>query len=173
MSGLPQVLTNILNRKPDQLGVLVPNLEEGARSWGRIWGVEEWKSFYFSPRTLDALTYRGRPAEYEMKLAIASSDPQIEIIEPVKGASIYAEWIEQRGFGLHHLGYYVESLSYVTNELERTGLVPVQTGEGFGADGTGHYAYYENFGQDGLIIEFIEAAAQRREPEIMKSDVPS
>lgn len=159
------LLKTVMGRKADQIGILVPDLAVGAKEWGALWGVEEWSVFTFSPQTLTRLTYRGKESDLSMRLAISGSGPQIEIIEPNSGPSIYTEWIEQHGYGLHHLGYYVPSLTDAASTLSAAGHEPVQTGEGFGADGTGHFAYYENLGPNGLVVEFIEAAKQRRESE--------
>ncbi|MGO1183307.1 MAG: VOC family protein [Micrococcaceae bacterium] len=159
------LLESVAGRKADQIGILVPDLSRGAQEWGALWGVEKWSAFTFSPETLTRLTFRGEESDLSMRLAISGTGPQIEIIEPTSGPSIYSEWIEEHGYGLHHFGYYVDSLSEVTRELSAAGHEPVQTGEGFGADGTGHFAYYENLAPNGVFLEFIEAARQRREPE--------
>ena len=157
----------ILGRKPDQIGILVPTLEEGAKEWGNLCGVDEWKVFTFSPETLTRLTFRGEEAQYAMRLALYGSGPQIEIIEPLAGPSLYSEWIERRGYGMHHVGYYVDSLTDGIEAMRAHGHEPIQTGEGFGADGTGRYAYFEPEGELGLVIELIEAAVQRRESETL------
>jgi hypothetical protein len=67
----------------------------GARKWIRLPGV------HFGP---DACTYRGRPADFVADISLSyAGDTQLELIAPVTGASIYTEFLDRAGAGLHHI----------------------------------------------------------------------
>ena len=67
----------------------------GARKWVRMPGV------HFGP---DTCTYRGRPADHVADIALSyAGDTQLEVIAPVRGESIYTEFLDHSGPGLHHV----------------------------------------------------------------------
>ena len=89
------------------------------------------------------LTYRGRPGPYRVTIAISPTTPQIELVQPREGPSIYDEWLAERGEGLHHLGFWVDSLTEAAAEFAASGYEAIQTGAGYGLDGDGGYAYFD------------------------------
>jgi hypothetical protein len=47
---------------------------------------------------------RGEPVEYTMIGAEAHVGPiDVELLQPVDGPSIYKEWLEEHGEGMHHI----------------------------------------------------------------------
>lgn len=110
------------------------------------------------------LGLRGEPASYEMNIALWGEGPQIELIEPVRGPSIYHEWLEQHGPGLHHIGMYVEDLDVGLTEMARDGHEPVQWGRGYGETGDGGFAYFDTRDLFGIYTELIEIPEVRMPP---------
>ncbi len=67
----------------------------GAKTWVRMPGV------HFGPQTC---TYRGRPADHVADVALSyAGDTQLEVIAPVRGDSVYTEFLDRSGPGLHHV----------------------------------------------------------------------
>ena len=67
----------------------------GAKKWIRMPGV------HFGP---DTCTYRGRPADFVADISLSyAGDTQLELIAPVSGESIYTEFLDAAGPGLHHI----------------------------------------------------------------------
>ncbi|MCK0174035.1 MULTISPECIES: VOC family protein [Mycobacteriaceae] len=67
----------------------------GARRWIRMPGV------HFGP---DTCRLRGAPADFVADVALSyAGDTQLEIITPVSGPSIYSEFLDRCGPGLHHV----------------------------------------------------------------------
>jgi catechol 2,3-dioxygenase-like lactoylglutathione lyase family enzyme len=67
----------------------------GAKKWIRMPGV------HFAP---DACTYRGKPADFVADISLSyAGDTQLELIAPVTGESIYTEFLDSVGPGLHHI----------------------------------------------------------------------
>ncbi|WP_197377485.1 VOC family protein [Mycolicibacterium baixiangningiae] len=67
----------------------------GARKWVRMPGV------HFGPETC---RFRGRPADFVADVALSyAGDTQLEIITPVRGESLYTEFLDRCGPGLHHV----------------------------------------------------------------------
>jgi catechol 2,3-dioxygenase-like lactoylglutathione lyase family enzyme len=67
----------------------------GAKKWIRMPGV------HFGP---DTCTYRDGPADFVADISLSyAGDTQLELIAPVSGESIYTEFLESAGPGLHHV----------------------------------------------------------------------
>jgi len=89
----------------------------GAKKWVRIPGV------HFGP---DTCTYRGRPADFVADISLSyAGDTQLELIAPVNGDSIYTEFLDQAGAGLHHICVEVDD---VEAALAERGAEVVQRG---------------------------------------------
>lgn len=152
----------------DQLGFLVPDLAEGVREWTAALDAPQWRIYSYSPGKAGAhYGYRGRPGQFAMRLALADTVPQIELIEPIAGPSIYHDWIAEHGYGLHHVGFFVSSVADIVDDYRAHGLEPAQTGAGYGVDGDGGFAYYERQHVLGAVVEFIEIPARRVPSEIL------
>jgi hypothetical protein len=104
--------------------------------------------------------YRGHPAEWTVRLVLNSRRPQYELIEPVDGPSVHADWLEERGEGFHHVGYVVQSLERTTAEMEAAGHPPIARIHSFGAAGDGAAAYYDTADTLGFLVEAVEPPSQ-------------
>lgn len=152
----------------DQLGFLVPDLAAGVQQWTAALNVTDWRVYtYSSDITGTTFSYRGQPGEFAMRLALANTVPQIELIQPMVGPSIYHDWIDQHGYGFHHVGFFVPSIADTIDEYRRSRLEPAQTGAGYGVDGDGGFAYYEMEDNLGTVVEFIEVPKNRRPSELL------
>lgn len=148
-----------------QVAFLVPDLASGVETWGALLGRSDWLVYTYSPETVPHLTFRGEPGKFSMRLALSGASPQLELIEPLEGPSIYHEWLEERGFGVHHLGFHVPRLGPIAEALAADGFSPVQAGSGYGVGGDGAFAYYDLVDALGLYVEIIETPARRRPSE--------
>lgn len=148
-----------------QVGILVPDLDEALRAYGAVRAVESWSLYTYGPEFVPRLEYRGDPGEFSMRIALGGSSPQIELIEPLEGPSIYHEWIDQHGYGLHHLGFFVESLEVAVREMADAGFPVLQMGTGYGIDGDGGFAYFDTLGETSVFFEAIEVPARRKQPQ--------
>ena len=59
----------------------------------------------------DTTTLRGEPVEFTAHISLGyAGDLQLELIQPVRGPTIHAEFLEAHGPGLHHVCFDVEDL---------------------------------------------------------------
>jgi catechol 2,3-dioxygenase-like lactoylglutathione lyase family enzyme len=152
-------------RGPDQVGVLVDDLEVALARYDALWGGGPWRCYRYAADTIPTVTYLGEPGEYSIWIAINQTAPQVELIHPVTGPSIYDRWIEQHGPGLHHLGFWVDSLEETIASMETAGYALLQSGGGYGLDGDGGYAYFDTERDFDVVLEAIEVPKRRREPD--------
>jgi hypothetical protein len=101
-----------------------------------------------------------------MRVALSYLGPmRIELIEPLEGQTIYSDFIEEHGYGVHHFGVLVENMEKALAQAEAAGLAMTMDGSGFGLDGDGHYAYLDTEDSLGVTIELIERPKGRNTPE--------
>jgi methylmalonyl-CoA/ethylmalonyl-CoA epimerase len=143
-----------------QIAMVVPDLDAGVAMWSATLG-QDWPVYSYGPANVPVLRYRGEPATFTMRVALSSGSPQIELIEPGDGPSIYHDWIEEHGYGVHHLGFHVET-DTVARDMRLAGYEAVQEGAGFGPDGDGSFAYFDLTATLGLYLEVIEVPRSRR-----------
>ena len=86
-----------------QVCVVSRDLQRTAEGMIRL-GIGPWRIFTFSPENVRDMTYKGEAAEMRFRLAIAYSGSMMwEVIQPLDGPSIYTDFLEQHGEGLHHV----------------------------------------------------------------------
>jgi hypothetical protein len=141
-----------------QVGIVVEDVERAIAGHNRLlgYGDADWRRADFGPESVERLLFRGEPVEFSIRLGFAGSNPELELIEPVSGPSIYREWLDERGEGLHHLAVVVTSLAETTAAMEHAGFGVVQTGTGFAPEGRGGFAYYETGQALGYVLEAVE-----------------
>jgi catechol 2,3-dioxygenase-like lactoylglutathione lyase family enzyme len=95
----------------------------GAKKWVRMPGI------HFGP---DVCTYRGAPADFVADISLSyAGDTQLELIAPVKGESIYTEFLDTAGPGLHHIcveAADTEAFDAALRDAEQQGTPVVQQG---------------------------------------------
>jgi methylmalonyl-CoA/ethylmalonyl-CoA epimerase len=100
-------------------------------------------------------TVRGKPSDYDMDLRLARGNIGgigIELIQPLKGRSIYNEFLEEKGEGLHHLAFMVEDIDAEIADMEKRGFKVVQTG----AMPNTRWVYLEAKEPGGMLIELCQ-----------------
>lgn len=153
-------------RSVDQVAVVVRDLDASMRRYSEQLGIGPWDVYTYGPQRLHTMTYRGEDRPYVMKLALGYvGETMYELIESVSGPNIYEEFLDTRGEGLHHLGYYVDAIDDAIAEMAAKGYALLQSGRGFGIDGDGAYAYFDTERDLGCIIEAIERPMAMPEPE--------
>jgi methylmalonyl-CoA/ethylmalonyl-CoA epimerase len=148
-----------------QIGIVVRDLERGIREYTDLIGVSPWALYTYGPDFVHDLTYRGRPGAYAMRIALSGARPMVELVEPLAGPSIYHDWLEEHGEGLHHVGVEVPSVERAMVAAAGAGFSVIQSGRGYGLDGDGGFAYLDTYDRLRIIVELLEFPARRREPE--------
>lgn len=137
--GLPPV---------DQIGFVVRNLEAAVALYGPLFG-----PFSLMDGSVQAVDYRGRPEDCELRLAFGrSGDVEMELIQWVSGHSPHREFIERGREGMHHLRFRVDDVDAWIARARDVGYAPIWY-KRYQPDLV--FAYLERAG-DPLLIEFIQ-----------------
>lgn len=132
-----------------QVCVVVRDLDATIRNYWETAGIGPWAVWV--PK-LTHMRIRGVETPYSMKLALAwTKDFMWEVVQPLEGPSIYREFLETRGEGLHHV--LVETANHAYEDLlaEATarGCPPLMEGKWGETD----FAYLDTQGPLGLLLE--------------------
>ncbi len=114
-------------------------------------------------RTVDASNlrgvYRGEPSDFTARICLANGrNMNWEVIEPLGGRSIYADFLEAHGEGVQHLAFRGEGQDYDerVRMLEARGYEAVQYGEIFGGI---RFHYFAAEGDLGTTLEVFTVPA--------------
>ena len=133
-----------------QIGIVVRDLQKAADNYWATLGIGPWR--IDSVRDLK-VTVRGKPAAISVKLALAQCGTmQLELMEPLEGPSIYREFLDQRGEGLHHVQSRVEDIDGVLSAFKEMGIGVLMSGR----VGENECYYMDSEPLLGIIYEFIK-----------------
>lgn len=154
----------------DQVCVVTRDLHRAMERYHTLLGMGPFQVYTFSAPRVKDMTYRGKPTDFAMKVAFtqyptANGRLAFELIEPIKGPTIYHEFLERNHEGIQHFGVYVSNLEQAIEEARQYGFEVIQSGRGYGKGGDGGFAYIGTEGELGAIFELIEAPAERYAPE--------
>jgi hypothetical protein len=97
--------------------------------------------------------YRGGRITSALEIGFArSGNVQIELIRPVRGTGLHAEFLADHGPGAHHLGFLVDDLDADVAAASDLGFARVQ-GATFGDL---RFCYLDTFDALGLYVELVE-----------------
>ena len=92
------------DQTPVQIAWVTQHLDATEKALTTLLGAKKWiriPAVHFGP---DTCTYRGRPADFVADISLSyAGETQLELIAPVKGESIYTEFLDRAGAGLHHI----------------------------------------------------------------------
>jgi catechol 2,3-dioxygenase-like lactoylglutathione lyase family enzyme len=152
----------------DQVGIVVPDLESALQRYSETFAVQSWSCWTFGPELMTEARYRGEPGRFRWRVALGGEAPQIELIEPLAGPSVYYDWLDAHGAGIHHLGMRVPSLDDAVRSMSAAGYEVVQSGRGYGVGGDGGFAYFDTAADYGAMLEVIEVPQRRHPPDFVK-----
>ncbi|MBA3414837.1 MAG: VOC family protein [Chloroflexia bacterium] len=87
-----------------QIAIVVKDIHAAMEAYHSALGWGPWNVYEHKPPTLHDTELHGAPQAYSMIGAETHVGPiVVELLQPVDGPSIYKEWLETKGEGLHHI----------------------------------------------------------------------
>lgn len=162
----PKKASALLKQGISQIALVVEDLDKTVQNYWETFGIGPWHFYTYQRPLLRLNRYYGKDADNAIRIALSYFGPtRIELIEIKSGDSIHKDFIEEHGYGVHHLGIIVENIEAAKKEAAEAGFQIIQEGAGFGPDGDGHYAYLSSEQDFGAIFELIERPKRRYPPE--------
>ena len=114
-----------------QVAVVARDLRKTMEAYRNILGWAPWSVYEHKPPILHHQEVRGRPINYSMIGAEVHCNPiDFEILQPLEGPSIYKEFLEQKGEGLHHISVVnsAEDVDLALTNFKENGIEVLMSG---------------------------------------------
>jgi len=136
-----------------QVALVVRDIQKTAGAWADALGVPTPNIVVTDVQDKTHANYRGSPTQARAKLAFFNVGPQLslEIIEPVGAPSVWRDFLDAKGDGVHHVAFHVEGMAQAVAYLDGKGMGLVQRGDFVG----GQYAYMDSAGKLGVMLELL------------------
>ena len=127
----------------DQVGMVVRDLDSAIEQFKLLMGIDnfdvvDWPKSGSDPES----TYYGKPAQFKLRIGFAQlGNLQLEVIQPVEGKSIYTDFLETHGPGLHHIRFSEKDFDKKVEQLQKAGIQMISSGKGIRSAST--WAYFD------------------------------
>ena len=138
-----------LPKKIAHISFVVKDIEKVKEYWSSTFGVGPWRILELEGTP--ASRKNGKPmGDYKCKIAFAEiGQVSVELIEPVEGDTIWKEFLDSKGEGIHHISFgQVDNYKDEIEKWKRHGINILQEDEDIG------YAYMDTVKNVGTILEF-------------------
>ncbi|MEM9620868.1 MAG: VOC family protein, partial [Pseudomonadota bacterium] len=149
-------MTEALSQKPTDRTVfqnawVVDDLESACMKWVNELAVGPF--FITEYRDVfEAVTYRGKPAKLEMRVALAQAGPvQIELIQPLVDNCAYRDSVPPGAIGFHHMCVWTHDIDADAAYFESLGYVTANRGR----VGEAEFAYFDTRPLTGSMLEVV------------------
>jgi methylmalonyl-CoA/ethylmalonyl-CoA epimerase len=128
--------------KVNQIGIVVKDVEKYMKFYEKLFGVEPFP------------TVESTVNSAKLKIVLFElGEVEIELIQVLEGESIHSKFLEGRGEGLHHLGFFVKDIEKELARLEKEGIKVLEKGEVLGAV---KFAYLDTEKTLGIVLELVQ-----------------
>ena len=129
-------------RRVDQVALVVKDLERTALDYWNILGIGPWDIYEWTPPLVYDRKYRDKPVWGRDRIAITDvGGVQLELCQPVEGESIYRDFLDEHGEGLHHLNFVIDDVDETAEILAKQGFPSLQSGRHGPPECKGAYNY--------------------------------
>ena len=145
--------TNVLT----QVALVVNDVDKTKARLAKFFGIEEPPALGSGDYKITQTEVKGKPSpEAACKMAFFSvgNGVQLELIEPNDTPSVWRDFLNEKGEGIHHIAFNVKGMDNAIKSCEDFGMELVQKGN-YG-DGGGCYTYFEAGEGLPFILELLE-----------------
>jgi hypothetical protein len=130
----------------NQIAIVVENLERVAENYWNIFGIGPWAIFNWESPLVYDRKYHGQTVWGREKIALVQvGGVQLELVQPVEGPSIYRDWLDEHGEGLHHMNFLVDDVDEAEKILTGQGFRSLQSGRFGPREQKGAYNYVDTW----------------------------
>jgi len=130
-----------------QLGYVYKDVEKQANIMEQIWGMPKFAIF---PDETTEVIYRGKKSICTLKLALSRYfGKQIELIQPISGAGIHQEFLDNGHEGFQHVSCMVKDINPYIELFKKHNIEAVFIGQFF----TQYVAYFNTMDSLGFLLE--------------------
>lgn len=142
---------------PIQIGILVNDLEPTLTRLEKDFGIGPWRIAEYPPHGESPyMEYHGKPGNFSAKFCFFKfQNIELEIIQPLSGDTIWQDWIDKHGPGIHHIKFLVDNHADAEQYLNDKGYKIYQQGASVGPNKGKVWAFYDTYDSIGFDIEIM------------------
>ena len=140
--------------KVDQIGVIVRDMEHAVKHYESL-GIGPFTPLKnIATKERKVLGKKIDPNAFRLQVLVAKlGSVDLELIQPIEGESLWKEFLDKRGEGINHLGFFVDDIEKEETKLADKGfqvLYSTRFQSGGGA------AYFDSGKVGGVLFELIQ-----------------
>lgn len=157
-----------------QIGVVVRDIDRTMQALSQVFGIGPFRTITYPPSDRPNIEriYHGQPGNFRCRMAFAElGSIELELIQPLEGESIWVDFLEEQGEGIHHFRFNVPDVQPVIEYLARHDIGVSQMGAGLRPGTT--WVYFDTADLIGFTIEIMNAlpGTDGRTPQIVDGRV--
>ena len=137
--------------EPSHVGYVTKDLERSMEDLQKYFGLGPFKRMipeYFNRR------YHGELEDFKIDIGLCRVGNMVyELIQILQGRTIYEDFMNEHGEGIHHLGYEISDLTKWKEAYKQTGIEPIMGAERVGL----RWAY---FNTPRIVVELLERSPE-------------
>ena len=142
-----------------QICWVTDDIEATERLLSEQFGVGVWTRIPDVEFGAETTTLRGEPVRFVAHISLGyAGDLQLELIQPVEGPTIHAEFLAERGPGLHHVCFEVDDVEAACAAAEDAGVPVLMRGSMM--DGEIEFAYVDGSAGGAPYVELARIGPQ-------------
>ncbi len=140
-----------------QICVIVDDVEKYAKHYAEVFGLDLPKEYHVTAGYDETrATYYGEPTEARAKIiSWYMGNLQFELLQPLGGPSVWKDFLDQHGPGVHHIAFAVKGTAKVAESFAEHGFEVTQQGFFTGLP-RGIYTYLATEQALGTTVELLE-----------------
>lgn len=136
----------------EEICIVTPDLERTAANL-MLLGIGPWKLMEINPGNTTEQTYRGRATPFSIRVGFANVGKVVfELMQPLDDNSIFAEHLQEKGEGLHHVSFSLDGIPWEDRiaAFKSRGFPVVQSGRWLGSV---RFAFFDTETATGMSFE--------------------
>lgn len=145
-------------RNPIQIGLIVEDLEETLCNLQNLLGIGPFRVVEFPPEGQEDVMrkYKGEDSDFTAKFCFFDlGNIEIEVIQPLTGKSIWRDFLDKKGPGIHHIKFSVPEHDPIKKYMQEKNIDISQMGASVGKNAGKEWVFYNTDDQVGFAVEVM------------------
>lgn len=150
-------------RNPIQIGLVVKDLDKTLENLQNILGMGPFNIVKFPPEGVEdvKMMYKGEQSDFTAHFCFLDlGNIEIEVIQPLTGKTIWHDFLEEKGPGLHHIKFMLPTHKPTEEFMAEKGIVINQMGASVGKNLGKEWVYYDTWDTCGFYIETMNSIVE-------------
>ncbi|MHB1393338.1 MAG: VOC family protein [Clostridia bacterium] len=145
-------------KNPIQIGLIAEDLDSTLENLQNILGIGPFRIVDYPPAEKKDLKrfYKGEPSDFTAKFCFFDlGNIEFEVIQPLTGKSIWRDFLDKKGPGLHHIKFNVDEHGSAREHFESKGIEVSQMGASVGKNEGKEWVFYNTYDAVGFAVEVM------------------